>query len=482
MIRNSFRTHLLPALFILLFGFSQPAKAGDFTSHVTTDISKDWKLGMQLWTFHKYTFKEALDKTASLGIDWIEAYPGQSFSKEDLDVKIGPDLSKEKRTEIKKMLSERGLHIINFGVIGIPNNEEEARKIFDFAKDMGIETIVSEPKEDAFDLIEKLCEEYQINVAIHNHPKPSRYWDPDKVVEVTKGRSKLIGACVDVGHWIRSGINPAEGLKKLEGRIISFHFGDVEKFGEKSSHDVIWGQGVAKSEKLLKQLHEMGFKGVFSIEYEYNWLASIPDVRQCIRFFNNVAANLNPSGWKNLFAEDLSNAIFKKGSWKLDENNILSIVGDSYIWTNERYENFILNIDFKLSPKANSGVFVRAADLKNYVQTSIEIQIHESGDGSKHGQCGAIYDCLSPGKMVVKKPGEWNRYTIVCKDNKIYVVLNGTQIIDMDLNKWTEAHKNPDGTKNKFNTAYKEMPRSGHIGLQYHGHPLWFRNIKVKEL
>ena len=84
--------------------------------------------------------------------------------------------------------------------------------------------------------------------------------------------------------------------------------------------------------------------------------------------------------------------------------------------------------------------------------------------------------------MVVKKAGEWNRYTIVCKANKINVILNGSQIIDMDLNKWTDAHKNPDGTKNKFNTAYKNMPRNGHIGLQYHGHPLWFRNIKIKEL
>lgn len=83
---------------------------------------------------------------------------------------------------------------------------------------------------------------------------------------------------------------------------------------------------------------------------------------------------------------------------------------------------------------------------------------------------------------MVKKAGQWNHYTITCKHNKIYVVLNGEQIIDMDLNLWTEAHKNPDGTPNKFNTAYKDMPRVGHIGLQYHGRPVWFRNIKIKIL
>jgi hypothetical protein len=77
---------------------------------------------------------------------------------------------------------------------------------------------------------------------------------------------------------------------------------------------------------------------------------------------------------------------------------------------------------------------------------------------------------------------EWNRYTITCKENKIYVVMNGEQVIDMDLGLWTEPHKNPDGSNNKFDTAYKDMPREGHIGFQYHGDPIWFRNIKIKQL
>ena len=60
--------------------------------------------------------------------------------------------------------------------------------------------------------------------------------------------------------------------------------------------------------------------------------------------------------------------------------------------------------------------------------------------------------------------------------------MNGERIIDMDLDLWTEPHKNPDGTDNKFNTAYKDMPRQGFIGLQDYGQPVWFRNIKIKEL
>ena len=96
--------------------------------------------------------------------------------------------------------------------------------------------------------------------------------------------------------------------------------------------------------------------------------------------------------------------------------------------------------------------------------------------------CGAIYDCLAPSKDMTKPAGEWNRYTITCMDNKIYVVYNGEQIIDMDLNLWSEPHKNPDGTRNKFRNAYIDMPREGHIGFQDHGQPVWFRNLKIKKL
>ena len=87
------------------------------------------------------------------------------------------------------------------------------------------------PSEADFDAIDKLCAEFDINLAIHNHPQPSHYWNPDTVLKVCKDRSKRIGACADTGHWLRSGLNPLECLKKLEGRIISLHFKDLEREG-----------------------------------------------------------------------------------------------------------------------------------------------------------------------------------------------------------------------------------------------------------
>ena len=167
-------------------------------------------------------------------------------------MKFTEDSPADVRAAVKKKLADADVKLLSFGVI--PSQEPgKYRKFFDFAKDMGIETIVAEPEEDAFDALEKLCEEYQINLAIHDHPKPSHYWNLDTVLKVCKGRSKRIGACADTGHWMRSGLNPVECLKKLEGRIIEFHFKDINKAAPKA-YDVPWGTGVCDVKGMLTEM------------------------------------------------------------------------------------------------------------------------------------------------------------------------------------------------------------------------------------
>lgn len=459
---------------------SKPVTTG-ITAHPAIDAYKGWHLGVQAWSFNRFSFYEAIDKAGELGLDWIEAYPGQKLSPEKPDAKLHHSMSAELRAEVKQRLAETGIRLVNYGVVGLPNDETECQAVFEFARDMGIETIVSEPKEEALDLIEKMCKKYKIKVGFHNHPKPSRYWNPETVLKVCEGRSEWLGACGDTGHWMRSGVDPLEAVKMLEGRLITFHLKDLNQFGVKEAHDVIWGTGKANMMAILSELDRQKFKGVFSIEYEHNMDKSMPEIAGCVEYFNSVAGRLNPSGWEDLFAEDLSNAILNEGSWTM-EDGILTWHGGGYIWTQERYGDFVLDLEYKVTENANSGVFFRTGDLENVTHTGIEVQIHETTDGAKYGMCGAIYDCLPPKKNVAKKAGFWNHYTIMCQANKIYVVQNGVQIIDMDLNLWTEPHKNPDGTRNKFNTAYKDMPREGHIGFQDHGQQLWFRNLKILKL
>ncbi len=190
------------------------------------------------------------------------------------------------------------------------------------------------------------------------------------------------------------------------------------------------------------------------------------------------------TGWKDLFAPDLSNAVMGPGSWVM-EQGVLSAKDHGTIWTKQSYGNFVLDLEFKVSKGANSGVFLRAGDIRN-VLSALEIQVHENTDGGRYGMVGAIYDAMPPSKSMAKPVGEWNRFTITCRDSRVSLIFNGEQVIDADLNNWTEAHKNPDGTPNKFAVPLKDFSRRGPIGLQgLHGKEastVWYRNLKIKEI
>lgn len=440
-----------------------------------------WRLGSQAYTFRLYTFFEAVDKVASMDLNYIEAFPGQAISAGS-EEKMGPDMSPEMKKKVQEKLKSAGVKLVCFGVTGA-GDEAGWRKLFEFAKEMGIETITAEPGPEQLDYIEKLCDEYEINLAIHNHPKNphSRYWHPDTVLEAVQGRSERMGACADTGHWPRSGLNPVECLRKLDGRVKSLHFKDLNALAP-DAHDVPWGTGACDVYAMLSELKRQNFKGVFSIEYEHNWENSIPEIEQGIAYFDLVSTALEDEGYRDLFARDLSDAIYPLGVWSF-ENGILTVSGkgDS-VWTRERYGDFVLDLEFQCVPDTNSGVFLRCGSIPEWLHTAIEVQIFQPVSENDKHNCGAIYDCLAPSKRTIKEPGEWNRYVIIAKGNRIYVMLNGEQVNAMDLDLWTEAHLNPDGTKNKFNTAYKDMPREGHIGLQNHGQQVRFRNLRIKSL
>jgi len=190
------------------------------------------------------------------------------------------------------------------------------------------------------------------------------------------------------------------------------------------------------------------------------------------------------TGWKDLFAPDLSNAVMEPGSW-VWENGELVAKNHETLWTKDSYSNFILDLEFKVSPEANSGVFLRSGDIKN-VLAALEIQVHESTDGAHYGMVGAIYNCKPPSKKMEKPVGEWNHFTITCRDSHVSLIFNGEEVLNVDLNDWKEPHKNPDGTANKFSVALKDFARKGPLGLQgLHGKaaaPVWYRNLKIKVL
>ena len=246
-----------------------------------------WFVGCQAWTWNNFTVFEAIEKTAQAGGKVIEFYPGQKLSPEEPNVTWDHNASPETIQKVKDKLAQFHITAVNYGVVGIPNDPAGARKLFEFAKTMGLRAITTESV-DAIDVFEPLVKEYDIMVAFHDHPKQPRnpnykMWDPNYILGVVKNRDRRIGSCADTGHWVRSGLKPVECLRILKGHIISSHLKDLNEMGP-NAHDVPFGTGVSDVPAILDELHRQGFDGNISIEYEYEMDRSMPMVAQCIGF------------------------------------------------------------------------------------------------------------------------------------------------------------------------------------------------------
>lgn len=245
-----------------------------------------WELGAQAYTFNRFTFTEALDKIDSCGLRYVEAFPQQVIGG-GISEKMDYKMSKSSKAYLKKTLKSKGIRLVSYGVIKTKDSSDW-KKIFAFAKSLGVETITCEPEAKDLELISQLCDKYKMNAAIHNHPNPSFYWNPQTVLASIKGKSKRMGACADIGHWVRSGIDPVQALKQLEGYILQLHFKDLNEFGNKKAHDVHWGTGFSNVKGVIQELKRQNFKGMISAEYEYNWENNVPDVKTSVINFREI--------------------------------------------------------------------------------------------------------------------------------------------------------------------------------------------------
>ncbi len=207
-----------------------------------------------------------------------------------------------------------------------------------------------------------------------------------------------------------------------------------------------------------------------------------------------VTTNADSEGFVTLFnGKDLTGWLTGPDNFWVAQDGVLTVTRPvdgkehnfDYLWAKDTYGDFILDLEFKVTAGTNSGIFFRTSDLKDPVYTGIEIQVCDSYGRdriSKTGTAGAVYDCLAPTRNAIRPRGEWNRCRLTCKGSRIAVILNDEKIIDMDVDEWVRPRENPDRTPNKFPRAIKDFARVGYIGLQDHGRPVWYRNIRVKRL
>ena len=249
-----------------------------------------WKIAVQSYTFHQFSLQEALDKCQELGIKYIEVYPGHKLGEGYGDLSFGPDLDAATLKRIRQDASRRGVKIVGSGVF-VSDSEADWNKFFQMAKSMKLEYVTCEPNPEHWDIVEALSRKYGIKVAVHNHPRPSTYWNPDALMQLIQNRARGIGSCADIGHWNRQGLDEMECLRRVGDRLITFHFKDIapKRGGEAEQTDVIWGTGCLKLKQILQHLRDMKWKGYLAVEYEANWLNSVPDIRKSLQYFESLS-------------------------------------------------------------------------------------------------------------------------------------------------------------------------------------------------
>ncbi|NDV81597.1 sugar phosphate isomerase/epimerase [Bacteroides sp. 51] len=254
-----------------------------------------WKVGIQAYTFHKFTFFEAIDMTAALGLNYIEGVAGMPLCPGS-DVKFGHGMPQEWKDKLKQKLQEAGIENVSY-FQWMNGSGDEFEDIAKFAKEMNL-MIVTDPKRvpvggKSPEFYDEICKKYGVTLVFTNHRKPIAYWNPEFALEDTKGRSKYIGASVDIGHYMRDEFDPLPIVKKFveAGRMYHFHMRDVSE-RTKDGYDVPLGEGQGKIREIFQVLYDNDVKPIIMMEYEKDFYNHMLELIPSVNYINKVCGEM----------------------------------------------------------------------------------------------------------------------------------------------------------------------------------------------
>jgi len=276
--RNFLKTGLLGSAALASVALPNDLQAG--ATKAERDPNHGLKLGMTTYTLRKFTLDQAIAMTKEAGVKYISIK----------DVHLPLKSTTAERQAARKKIEDAGLILTGGGVIYMKNDADLIRKVFDYAKESGMGTIVSSPDPDALDAVEKMVKEYDLRIAIHNHgPTDKHYPSPLDVLALVKDRDVRMGLCIDVGHTVRINQDPAPIIKKCAPRLYDFHMKDVTA-PTKEGGSIEVGKGVIDIVAVLKALINVKYDGNVALEYEADGDAPMPAVRASYAYMHGVLA------------------------------------------------------------------------------------------------------------------------------------------------------------------------------------------------
>ncbi len=452
-----------------------------------------FKMGIQSYSLRGYDVEQAMEHSKKLGLHFWEAYPNH------IPMNTLPSYIAEQKAK----LAEQGITLAGYGVVSMDENETKAREIFDFAKAMGLMSISINPNKtpETFDLLEKLCVEYQIPVAIHNHGPGALYDKVSDILEMVEGRSELIGACVDTGHYLRSNEDPVDVINKLGKRVHGVHLKDVrtihseeelaklmaelpenraKQLKTEGKIFTILGEGELNIVGVLKALRGINYQNNVSLEYEENPENPLSDLELCFAAVRDAVAYLddNEEGFVQLWDGKTFDG------WKINENADTWKIEDGIIVCNgERshlfyageeapYKNFELKVDVMARNNSNGGIYFHTKyQDEGWPKAGFETQVNNSYNKDPR-KTGSLYAVDDVNRQMIPDDTWWTQHIIV---------QGGHVIIKVD-GKVATDYTQPEGQ-----TAQKDFDRlldQGTFALQGHDphSTVYYKNIRAKKL
>jgi sugar phosphate isomerase/epimerase len=240
------------------------------------------KLGVASYSLREFPFEQCLELAKAMDVKYL------NFKDVHIPRTDSPDAIRAARAKVEAA----GFTVMGGGTITMRNNEADVRKDFEYARLAGMPLIVAAPSTDSLDLVERMAKEFQIKVAIHNHGPEDKYFpSPYDAYELIKNRDLHMGLCVDIGHTVRAGVDPARSVLELRDRVYDLHVKDLTDFKDPRSQ-VIVGKGAIDIPALFRALIQIGFTGHVGLEYEIDAKNPLPGMQQSLAYMRGVLAGI----------------------------------------------------------------------------------------------------------------------------------------------------------------------------------------------
>jgi sugar phosphate isomerase/epimerase len=271
---------LLPALPSLSCAQNTSPEAGD-----------PWmglKVGVATYTLRDLPIEEAIKAVKRVGLKYVSI----KNVKNHIDLSHTP----EQRKERAQMFRDAGLVPLSVGNVSMRSGEAEIRKAFEYARDIGVPTIVCAPSLDAIPYLDEMVKQFDIKLAIHNHgPEDKGYFpSPYDVMRAVEKFDKRIGLCIDVGHTARAGVDPAESILKCQERLYDLHIKDISALGDKNT-PIEGGRGILDSKSILAALLKIKYQSLVGFEYEKDAKDPVPGLAESVGYIKGLLAGMRSS-------------------------------------------------------------------------------------------------------------------------------------------------------------------------------------------